>query len=172
MRTEATIAAAPPTAGPAAARWMPAPEEAQVHSAILSDGAAATSSVTAMSGLRGKGVPAADMEREGMSGHHHLLINRAAFGEGETGAGEPEPPVMNDDDHLHFGGGQTAAVLDLPSGAHTLQLVLRDRGHVPQDPPVMSEVITITVTEQARPAQGGGWRGAAREKPCIFIVML
>ena len=44
-----------------------------------------------------------------------------------------------------FGGGQTQVTLDLPPGQHTLQLVMGDANHVPHDPPVMSEVITITV---------------------------
>jgi hypothetical protein len=50
-----------------------------------------------------------------------------------------------DDNHRHFGGGQTEVTLDLPAGTHTLQLVLGDMNHVPHDPPVTSEVITITV---------------------------
>lgn len=34
---------------------------------------------------------------------------------------------------------------DLPAGTHTLQLLLGDWLHVPHDPPVLSEVVTITV---------------------------
>jgi hypothetical protein len=33
----------------------------------------------------------------------------------------------------------------LPPGTHTLQLVLGDQNHVPHDPPVVSEPVTITV---------------------------
>jgi hypothetical protein len=33
----------------------------------------------------------------------------------------------------------------LPSGTHTLQLLLGDLNHVPHDPPVVSERITVTV---------------------------
>jgi hypothetical protein len=35
--------------------------------------------------------------------------------------------------------------LDLAPGTHTLQLVMGDLNHVPHNPPVVSEVITITV---------------------------
>lgn len=35
--------------------------------------------------------------------------------------------------------------LDLPTGKHTLQLLLGDEDHEPQDPPLISEKITITV---------------------------
>jgi hypothetical protein len=90
------------------------------------------------------GVAPAETDREN-TGHHHLLINRAPFGEGEYGAEELELALPADDNHKHFGGGQTEVTLDLPPGSHTLQLVLGDKGHVPHDPPVVSEVITITV---------------------------
>ncbi len=36
-------------------------------------------------------------------------------------------------------------VAELPPGARTLQLVLGDHDHVPHDPPIVSERITITV---------------------------
>jgi hypothetical protein len=31
------------------------------------------------------------------------------------------------------------------SGSHTLQLLLGDMNHIPHDPPILSEKITITV---------------------------
>jgi hypothetical protein len=54
-------------------------------------------------------------------------------------------PLPSSDRVKHFGGGQTEARLELPPGKHTLQLVLGDENHVPFDPPLMSEKITITV---------------------------
>jgi hypothetical protein len=54
-------------------------------------------------------------------------------------------PLPSSDRVKHFGGGQTEAALDLAPGRHTLQLVLGDENHVPFDPPLMSEKITITV---------------------------
>jgi hypothetical protein len=46
---------------------------------------------------------------------------------------------------MHFGLGQTQTTLTLEPGTHTLQLVLGDHMHVPHNPPVMSEKITVTV---------------------------
>ena len=71
------------------------------------------------------------------TGHHHLLI--------DTDLSNPDEPIPNDRQHLHFGAGQTEARLELPPGTHTLQMVLGDADHVPHDPPVMSEKVTITV---------------------------
>ena len=41
--------------------------------------------------------------------------------------------------------GQTEITLKLTAGKHTMQLVLGDYSHIPHDPPVMSEVITVNV---------------------------
>jgi hypothetical protein len=108
------------------------------------DGATVSSPVTVVFGLRGMGVAPAGTEKEG-TGHHHLLIDRPPFGEGDYGAEEFELALPADDQHKHFGGGQTEVTIELAPGSHTLQLVLGDAGHVPHESPVMSEVITITV---------------------------
>jgi hypothetical protein len=46
---------------------------------------------------------------------------------------------------MHFGAGQTEAMITLPAGQHTLALVLGDWSHIPHVPPVMSTPITVTV---------------------------
>ncbi|MGI9451010.1 MAG: DUF4399 domain-containing protein, partial [Geminicoccaceae bacterium] len=56
-----------------------------------------------------------------------------------------DEPIPADDNHVHFGGGQTQTEIELPPGEHTLQLLLGDLNHIPHDSPVMSEVITVTV---------------------------
>ena len=56
-------------------------------------------------------------------------------------------PIPNDANHRHFGLGQTETELTLPPGQHTLQLVLGDALHIPHQPPVRSEKITITVAQ-------------------------
>lgn len=114
--------------------------------ATLEDGASVTSPLKVVFGLSGMGVAPAGVERE-MTGHHHVLINRAPWGEGPDDAEMAETGLAADDAHVHFGGGQTEAMLDLAPGTYTLQLVLGDAFHVPHDPPVVSEQITITVTE-------------------------
>ena len=122
----------------------PANPDAVVYFANLADGDTMSSPVTVVFGLRGMGVAPAGVEKE-MTGHHHLLINRAPFGEGSDGAEELANGLPADDNHKHFGGGQTEVTIEFAPGEHTLQLVLGDANHVPHATPIVSEVITITV---------------------------
>lgn len=128
------------------ANETPAPPDAAVYVVNLENGTTVQSPVTVIFGLAGMGVAPAGVEKEA-TGHHHILLNRAPFGEGADDAEMIANGIPADDNHLHFGGGQTQASLDLPAGTHTIQLVLGDHFHVPHNPPVVSEVITITVTE-------------------------
>ena len=84
------------------------------------------------------GVAPAGIEKEN-TGHHHRLIDAELTGDAL------KEPIVADKNHVHFGGGQTETTVELPSGTHTLQLVLGDWSHIPHDPPVMSEKITVTV---------------------------
>ena len=127
---------------PALAQDTPAPEGARVYFIAPADGATLASPVTVVFGLAGMGVAPAGTEKEN-TGHHHLLIDRPAFGSADPE--EVQYGIPADDNHRHFGGGQTQVSVDLAPGTHTLQLVLGDLNHVPHVPPVMSEVITITV---------------------------
>ena len=101
------------------------------------NGATVRSPVTVVFGLRAPwGVAPAGTQVEG-TGHHHLLV--------DAPLPALDKPIPKDDQHLHFGKGQTETVLKLAPGKHTLQLLLGDFAHVPHTPPVMSEVVTITV---------------------------
>jgi Domain of unknown function (DUF4399) len=131
-------------AAPAFAQETPSPDGAAVYFIGLEDGATVSGPVTVRFGLTGMGVAPAEVVAEN-TGHHHLLVDRAPFGEGEFGAEELTLAIPNDDTHRHFGKGQTEVTLELPPGEHTLQMVLGDAGHVPHVPPVMSAQITITV---------------------------
>ncbi|MEJ2178133.1 MAG: DUF4399 domain-containing protein, partial [Gammaproteobacteria bacterium] len=71
------------------------------------------------------------------TGHHHLII--------DAPLPDPSQPIPSDDNHKHFGKGQTETVIELAPGKHTLQLMLGDWMHVAHDNPVVSEKITITV---------------------------
>ncbi|MDJ0858166.1 MAG: DUF4399 domain-containing protein [Dinoroseobacter sp.] len=144
MRSLAVAALMAVTPLAAVAGDTPAPEGAKVYFINLEDGATVSSPVTVVFGLEGMGVAPAGTEKE-KTGHHHLLLNRPALGEGPDGADELLYGIPADDNHLHFGGGQTQVTLDLPAGEHTMQLVVGDLNHVPHDPPIMTEVITITV---------------------------
>jgi len=79
------------------------------------------------------------------SGHHHLLV--------DTEAPALDQPIPSDENHLHFGAGQTEVELSLSPGPHTLQLLLGDANHIPHSPPVMSERIHVTVVETPPAAQ-------------------
>ena len=114
----------------------PAPKDVELYIISPKDGETVTSPVTVRFGLRGMGIAPAGVTMEN-TGHHHLLIDT-----------DPPPfnlPVPADDNHVHFGKGQTEAVVKLAPGRHKLQLLLADHLHIPHDPPVMSKPITVTV---------------------------
>ncbi|MEM1129739.1 MAG: DUF4399 domain-containing protein [Pseudomonadota bacterium] len=116
----------------------PAPEGAAVYIIAPEDGATVASPVNVKFGLTGMGVAPAGVEMEN-TGHHHLLINIDPADIDMT-AGLPA-----NDQIVHFGGGQTETAIDLPPGTHNLRLLLGDWTHVPHDPPILSEPITVTV---------------------------
>ena len=116
----------------------PAPEGAEVYIVQPQDGAEVKSPVTVVFGLKGMGVAPAGVDMEG-TGHHHLIVN-ATLPPADEG-------IPADENHIHFGGGQTETTLELEPGEHTLQLLLGDKNHVPHDPPIASERISITVVE-------------------------
>ena len=122
--------------GAALAR-TPAPQGAEVYFITPADGDTVSSPVTVKFGLKGMGVAPAGTDKAN-TGHHHLLIDVA-------GTPAPDQPLPADANHKHFGGGQTEASIELSPGKHTLQLIMGDKSHIPHDPPVMSEKITITV---------------------------
>ena len=116
----------------------PSPDGAKVYIINLKDGDTVNSPFLVQFGLSGMGVAPAGVEKPN-TGHHHLLIDTTMTAE------QMKEPIPADDTHKHFGGGQTEAMVTLPEGKHTLQLLLADWTHIPLVPPVMSEPITITV---------------------------
>ena len=121
--------------GPAFAQ-SPAPDGAKVYFIEPKDGAEVSNPVSVKFGLSGMGVAPAGVEKA-KTGHHHLLI--------DVNKVDLDNPLPADDNHKHFGGGQTETSITLAPGQHTLQLLLGDHNHIPHKPPVMSEKITITV---------------------------
>jgi hypothetical protein len=115
-----------------------APPGASVYFINIKDKQTVTSPFKVQFGLTGMGVAPAGVEKE-KTGHHHLLIDTKL-----TDA-EAKEPLPADKQHMHFGGGQTEAMITLPPGQHTLQMVLGDWSHVPFSPPIVSPVITVTV---------------------------
>ncbi len=117
----------------------PAPSNAKVYIIWPSDGQVIKGGKFWLRmGLRNAGVAPAGIERD-HAGHHHVLIN--------TPLPPFDEPIPSDENHLHFGGGQTEARISLPPGRHTLQILLGDHGHVPHNPPLYSERITVIVPE-------------------------
>ncbi|MCG8428489.1 MAG: DUF4399 domain-containing protein [Chromatiales bacterium] len=115
----------------------PSPPGATLYIISPLHGEVVSNPVEVRFGLRGMGVAPVGIDREN-TGHHHLLI--------DVGQLPPlDKPVPTDDNHKHFGGGQTEVQITLPPGEHTLQLLLGDQSHIPHSPPVVSKRITITV---------------------------
>ena len=117
----------------------PWPEGAKVYFVTPQDGETVTSPVTVIFGLKGLGVAPAGVEKV-KTGHHHLLIDTPML------AGEDLTySIPADDNHKHFGGGQTETTIELSPGRHTLQLLMGDANHVPHDPPLAAKRITVIV---------------------------
>ena len=100
------------------------------------DGATVTSPVTIQFGLEGMGVAPAGVEKTG-TGHHHLIVDAPLPTLNE--------PIPSDENHKHFGGGQTQTTIELSPGTHSLQLLLADHYHIPHNPPIHSNIVTIEV---------------------------
>lgn len=101
------------------------------------DGDTVSSPFKVRFGLQGMGIAPAGVAKEN-TGHHHLLIDMTELPDMTTS-------LPATDNLIHFGGGQTETVLELPPGQHTLQLLLGDFAHRPHAEPVLSKKITITV---------------------------
>src|SRR5258707_11634228 len=114
---------------------------AEVYFIDLKDGTTVPAKLKIYFGLRNMGVAPAGSDREN-SGHHHLLV--------DTELPPLDQPIPNDFNHLHFGAGQTEAIVTLSPGRHTLQLLLGDENHVPHNPPIMSKPIRVYVAKPRR----------------------
>lgn len=119
-----------------AADQSTSPEQATAYIVSPADGATVSNPVVVIFGLKGMGVAPAGTDKAN-TGHHHLLI--------DTDLPAMDQPLPANARLIHFGGGQTQTTLELEPGTHTLQLVLGDKNHIPHNPPVVSEKITITV---------------------------
>jgi len=70
------------------------------------------------------------------TGHFHLLIDRGPIPEGEV--------IPKDEQHLHFGKGQSEARVSLPAGEHRLTLQFADGLHRSYGPR-WAQTITVRV---------------------------
>ena len=99
-------------------------------------GALVQSPVEVVFGLEGMGLaPAGTYAPD--TGHHHLII--------DNDLPDLAMSIPSNNNYLHFGKAQDRVLLDLKPGMHTLQLLLGDGSHIPHQPPLISEKITITI---------------------------
>ncbi|MGH8495650.1 MAG: DUF4399 domain-containing protein [Gammaproteobacteria bacterium] len=129
----AADATAPAAAEPAR---TPSPDGARVYFESPRDGDVVTSPVRFEFGAESVDIVPAGTARAA-SGHHHLIIDAEL-----PDLSQPIPATQN---YRHFGDGSTSAEIELPPGEHRLRLLLGDHLHVPHEPPVMSEPVTIVV---------------------------
>lgn len=115
------------------------PEGASVYFITPVEGQQLETPFTLKFGLKGMGVAPAGTDKPD-TGHHHLLIDLNEL---------PDlvMPLPANDHLKHFGKGQTETELTLPPGAHTLQLLLGNHLHIPHQPPLLSEKITVIVVQ-------------------------
>jgi hypothetical protein len=112
---------------------------AEVYIISPKDGEEVSSPVEVIFGLQGMGIAPAGINFPN-TGHHHLLIDLDQLPDLKSG-------IPADAQHLHFGKGQTQALIELDPGEHSLQLLLGDWMHVPHETPVVSEKIKILVLD-------------------------
>jgi len=114
----------------------PSSPHAKVYFEYPSQGACIAPHSVVRFGLIGMGVAPAGVAKAN-TGHHHLII--------DSELPSLDKPIPNDENHLHFGAGQTEAEVTLPPGHHKLQLLLADERHIPHHPAIFSEPLDVTV---------------------------
>jgi hypothetical protein len=95
-------------------------QQAKVFFVLPQNGEIVTSPFKVKMGVSGMEVQPAGEMKEGM-GHHHIIINGTHIEEGKV--------VPADEQHIHFGAGQTETELDLKPGKYTLTMQFADGVH-------------------------------------------
>ncbi len=111
-------------------------EGARVFFIMPSAGDTVSSPVQVEFGLDGMELAPSGDDRPN-SGHHHIIVDYELP--------DLSLPVPSDAQRVHFGDGRSRTELDLAPGQHTLQLLFADHLHIPHQPPLFSEQISITV---------------------------
>jgi hypothetical protein len=136
--TVADSAAPSAAAQPQGGGRQASPAGAKVYFLSPEDGAKVPLTLLVRFGLDNMAVVRAGVETPN-SGHHHLII--------DAPLPPLDEPIPSDENHLHFGAGQTEATITLTPGKHTLQLLVGDAHHVPHMPPIFSTPITVVAGE-------------------------
>lgn len=124
----------------------PSPPGASVYFRDLEDGDVVSKSFRVKFGVNGMKVRRAGNPVEN-SGHYHLLIDVDELP-------PMDEPLPREEGIYHFDKSEKSAVIAMPPGEHTLQLIFADYRHVPHDPPVLSPRITVTVRQETEAADG------------------
>lgn len=114
----------------------PSPDGARVFFITPADGDRVSNPVRIEFGIEGMSVTKAGDDQPN-SGHHHLVI--------DADLPELAMPIPANANYVHFGDGRTLTEITLEPGQHSLRMLLGDHLHIPHDPPVVSDSITITV---------------------------
>jgi hypothetical protein len=133
---EAVVDAAKPDPAPAVLERTASATGATVFFISPADGDTVSNPIKVVFGIEGMDVVAAGTDAP-HSGHHHLLI--------DTDLPDMGLPIPKDGNHVHFGDGSTETEITLEPGQHKLQMLLGDHLHIPHDPPLKSDPITIHV---------------------------
>lgn len=137
--TDNAAASAQTSSPPAATGGMPRTDSVpgtSVQFVTPRDGATVSNPVILNFAVTGMSVTTAG-DNTPMTGHHHVII--------DSELPAMDMPIPADANHVHFGDGSSTTELTLEPGEHTLQLLFADYLHIPHDPPVYSDRITITV---------------------------
>ena len=121
---------------PAVMARTPSAEGARVFFITPSDGDTVSGPVQFEFGVSGMDLAPSGTDRPN-SGHHHIIVDHDLP--------DLSLPVPKDAQRIHFGDGRSETELELAAGQHILQLLFADHLHIPHDPPLISERITITV---------------------------
>ena len=118
---------------------FPAPAEASVHFGNINEGETVNSPVKIEMVAEGITVHPAGELLEG-TGHHHIIIDAAPVPFGEV--------VPADEHHIHFGGGQTEAEIEMTPGSHSLTLQFADGLHRSY-----CEQVSVTIQIEVSPGE-------------------
>ena len=95
------------------------------------------------------------------AGHFHILVDTEFVATGEV--------IPTDEQHLHYGKGQTSITLELAPGEHTLRLQFADGAHIALEGEQYQDTITVVVDGSVA-APGCALCPARRRRKRLFTV--
>lgn len=152
LRRSALIAFAAPLQG----CWLLGSSDATITQASRvrfiepADGATVYTPFKVKLGVSGYTVRPAGPGGDSSSGHHHLIVDAGPIPEGDPIAFDPAGATPH---FIHWGMGQTEAMVDLPFGRHALTAQFADGAHMSYGPLAAAKItVTVVGVEVAPPA--------------------